>query len=50
MLFAIATPLTLALLPVSFWLALRKLASETLTNPAKDLGRVITDLHPYDAN
>ena len=32
-------------LPIAFWLVLRNLASETLTNQAKDLGGVITDIH-----
>ena len=36
---------TLVFLLVAVWLALRNLASEMLTNQAKDLGGVITDTH-----
>ena len=49
MLFAKAIFLALAHLPIAVWLALPNLASETLTNQAKDLGGVITDIHAQDA-
>jgi hypothetical protein len=50
MLFALAILLSFVLLHDAVWLALRNLASETLTHQAKDLDGVIIDTQVHDAN